>query len=482
MAITYEGAGALFENASAATTQTPAYPAGIAADDIIVLVVSVSSATAPTNPAGFTSQGSGSAGGSSPAYRVSTKVATGSESGTVTVTTPNVVGKSQMFLLRGVDTTTLLNAAVTQLSSSTAITAYNLPTQTTSVTGCLLFGVVIGNAATGTFTQPTVPAAFTEPSDDNSPLPHLGVAYLIWSGSGATGTVNFVRSASTRGAGILLAFNPDPGSTPISASDTGSGADDAAVDADLDATDTGSGVDTASVAVGTSASDTGSGADSSSVAAALTGSDTGSGANSASVAAGLAASDTATGADTGAVAVAVTLADTGTGVDAISVNTGGTPIASSDTGTGSDTASLAASITAGDTGAGADAASVSAALTATDAGTGANTASVAAGITGADTGSGANSASVAVAASLGDTAAASEGFSIQVILSASDTGSGTDSISAQTSGDGPTESAPASRTYTGVWDDRTYTGVYDDRTYTADYDDRTYTWTPEDGA
>lgn len=208
MAITYEGAGALFENAAAATTQTPAYPASISANDIIVLVVSVSSATAPTNPAGFTSQGTGTAGGSSPAYRVSTKVATGSESGTLTVTTPNVVGKSRMFLLRGVDTSTLLNTAVTQLSSSTAITAYNLPTQTTSVTGCLLFGVVIGNAATGTFTQPTVPAAFTEPTDDNSPLPHLGVAYLIWSGSGATGTVNFVRSASTRGAGILLAFNP----------------------------------------------------------------------------------------------------------------------------------------------------------------------------------------------------------------------------------------------------------------------------------
>lgn len=308
---------------------------------------------------------------------------------------------------------------------------------------------VLGNNTSNTGV--TAPSGFTSASSNNFATPTTGMQ-VVYDAASAPTTVTWGSTSATVGGTIAIELDTSASSTPISASDTGSGSDAAAVDAALDASDSGAGADGAAVAVATAASDTGAGSDAASVAAGLTPADTGSGADSASVAAGLTASDTGAGADSASVAVAVTLTDTGTSVDAISVNTGGSAAVSpGDTGAGSDAASVAAAVPAGDTGAGADAASVSATILATETGAGANTASVAAGVTGSDSSSGANSASVAAAVTLGDTGAATEGFSIQVILSASDTGSAADVLSVQTSGSEPEPPDTANARVRIVW-------------------------------
>lgn len=207
MAITYQGAGTTAANTVAATTLAVPYPASIQAGDVLVLVVGVSG-VAPTNPAGFTSAITTNSGGSTPAYRVSYKVATGSESGSLNVTTPSQTSQGRMFLFRGVDQTTPIDVAGTIFGSSTAVSAYNIPTLTTTTTGVTLVSVGIANAASGTFTPPTVPAAFTEVWDAIATTPGITTDYLIWSGSGATGTINLVHSSAVRGAAGVIALRP----------------------------------------------------------------------------------------------------------------------------------------------------------------------------------------------------------------------------------------------------------------------------------
>lgn len=213
MAITYQGAGTAAANTVAATSLSVAYPTGITAGDVIVLAVGCSNATAPTNPSGFTSGVTGTSGGSSPAFRISYKVATGSESGSLSVATPSSTSQGRMFLFRGVDQTTPIDVTGTTFGSSTATAAYNLPTLTTTTTGVTLVWYGGANAASGTWTSPTVPAAFTKVWDALTATPRSGVGYLIWSGSGATGTVNLVSSSSVRGMAGLIALRP-AGSSP----------------------------------------------------------------------------------------------------------------------------------------------------------------------------------------------------------------------------------------------------------------------------
>ena len=202
--ITYEGAGTL------ATTTSVAYPTpggGILAGDLIVYWATSGTATAPSNPggSGFTSAVTGTSGGSSPSFRIGYKVAAGGESGSVTITGTT---QGQMFLFRGVDQTTPLDVAGTTFGSSTGTTAYNIPTLTTTVAGVALVYCGAANVGTGSMTPPTVPAAFTEVTDSIASSPNSSAGYLIWSGSGATGTINLVRSSSVRGAAGAIALRP----------------------------------------------------------------------------------------------------------------------------------------------------------------------------------------------------------------------------------------------------------------------------------
>ena len=153
----------------------------------------------------------------------------------------------------------------------------------------------------------------------------------------------------------LPVIPPSVAPVQIAGTDTGSGADTAAVS--VTDTEAGTGADTALISV--TGTDTGSGAD---VAAApvVAGAETGTAADAGTVL--VSSADAGTGADSSTLAAALASPDTGSGADA---GTAGLP--SADTGTGADSGTL--EVTGSDTGAGAEGASAPAALGSTDTGT-----------------------------------------------------------------------------------------------------------------
>jgi hypothetical protein len=181
--------------------------------------------------------------------------------------------------------------------------------------------------------------------------------------------------------------------TPVSSSDTGSGADSSGITAPISGTDTGSGADVG--VIDQPGTETGSGAESSSVTVSVPGAvltsapavpgqmwpgsiwpgnpvtatttpggDTGAGAERATV--GVTDSDTGAGADAGSAVLGALGLDTGTGTDAGSITAA--TILGTDTGTGAESSSITVTLPAAtDTGSGADVATVG--VTDSDSGT-----------------------------------------------------------------------------------------------------------------
>lgn len=231
MPITFVAAGTVALNNAAATTLSVPYPAGIQAGDVIAMPVGVNSATVATLPPGWLAGGVSSAsGGNAPSERIMLKVCTGTESGSVNVTTANATSRGQMLLFRGVDNTTPLDNAGSVTASATATTTYALPSMTTTAPGAALVLVGVANTVGGTWTSPTSPGTFTETAETTGAIPSMGIQYLIWSGSGATGTVNYARSTNVRGCTGMLALRPAATSSTYEASGT-SAATSAAVGA-----------------------------------------------------------------------------------------------------------------------------------------------------------------------------------------------------------------------------------------------------------
>lgn len=226
MAITLEQSGTVAENDAAATTLNVAYPTtGLAADDVWVLIVGVNSAMQSTLPAGWTSGiAVTGGGGTSPALRIAVKVATGSESGSLAVTTPSATSRGQLLRFRGVDTTNVLDVAGTTVGASTAATSQDIPSLTTTTTGVALVAAASANAPGGTWTTPASQGGgWTETAETSGATPSTGIEALVWSGSGATGTVTMTRSSNVRFCAGMVALRPATGGAI-----TGSGAATAA--------------------------------------------------------------------------------------------------------------------------------------------------------------------------------------------------------------------------------------------------------------
>jgi hypothetical protein len=213
VAITFVAAGAIAVGLTGADPAAP-YPTGLQADDRLVLVVVNGPATEPGAQTGFTQQISGlsGTGAQSPGGAIYHKAATGSESGNFTVTNnTSATCRAIILAYRGVDTTTPIDVAATEASLG-AVTAYTVGGQTASVTGVTFVGFTVSNSASGTMTEPTVPAAWAERLDSVANSPHLSVADLVaWSSSGASGDFNFVRSAAVRGYAAVIALRPAGG-------------------------------------------------------------------------------------------------------------------------------------------------------------------------------------------------------------------------------------------------------------------------------
>lgn len=207
-------AGTAAANTVAATSLAVPYPT-VSAGNLLVLVVGVSNATAPTNPtgAGFTSRVTNNSGGSSPSFRISTKVATGSETGNLSVTTPNSTSQGRMWAISGVDQTNPMHIAGVVDDFGAGVSAYTIDATgaTTTVNKVMVFIAAAANAASGTYSPPTAPGTFTEVWDSIATTPSITADYLIWTSSGVVGNINLTRSAGVRGTAGAIFLNPDSG-------------------------------------------------------------------------------------------------------------------------------------------------------------------------------------------------------------------------------------------------------------------------------
>lgn len=205
--ISYVGLGAVDSNVSGGNLSIP-YPASIAAGDLLWMPVtsSVSTVFGTTAASGFTRRFSGTSGGSTPSIAGFYKIATGSESGSITVTSPGGATIGRMFAYRNVNTTTPFDVSGVLLGSSTGITNYDIPTQTPTVAGCVGLIMACGNSMSGSWTTAT---SYTELYDGgNAEAQIIYIGHRLALTTSATGTRTPVRSGSVRGAGAGEILRP----------------------------------------------------------------------------------------------------------------------------------------------------------------------------------------------------------------------------------------------------------------------------------
>ncbi len=209
MAITALTPPSATTNGTASTSLILPYPTGMTSSTMMVLFASVNSGTVATLPAGWTSVYAANSGGTNPSLLVAIKQATGSEPLTLIVTTPSAKSTGQIIAFDGVDLTTPQDVAAIHTTPGSGSSTLTFSGLTTTRTGCaLVYAAAHGNGSE-TATAPTTPAAFTETGDNTGVGGWSGtMGYLIWSGSGATGSVSVTFSGTTNGNGNLLALRP----------------------------------------------------------------------------------------------------------------------------------------------------------------------------------------------------------------------------------------------------------------------------------
>ena len=213
--ITLVSAGTLVARSGVSTdTFDIPYPSGLAAGDIIVMWFSDGGTTISPDPqTGWTTEANIQNSSAPDNLWLGWKVSTGSESGNFTAST-NITGTgvAQMLAFRGVDATTPIDVATkTRNSDGAGTSSTPIPSMTTTKTGVCLVYAGAQNSTSNTATPPSSPAAFTETADGigAAPAGRSGtMGYLIWSGSGATGTVTIGWSGTGRSTGALMALRP----------------------------------------------------------------------------------------------------------------------------------------------------------------------------------------------------------------------------------------------------------------------------------
>jgi hypothetical protein len=217
VAVTFVGAGAILEKGAGATTAAVPFPASINANDIAVLAWGQNTATVTGPFTGWTTARTQSSTGDTlvPALYLGYQLMAGTESSTSpNITVLSAAGSGAIMVFRGVDTTTPLDTTVSYIDKTATTSSVAIPTLTTTVTDTALVYAAIQNSATGPSTPPSSPAAFTEDADRVAGR-NFCAGHLIWSGSGATGTVTTVLAATTRGLGLMLALRPAATSTGL---------------------------------------------------------------------------------------------------------------------------------------------------------------------------------------------------------------------------------------------------------------------------
>lgn len=212
--------------ASAGTSAVP-YPTGTvpAANDLLILTISLFVSGTVTTPAGWTliDGFSNSANTLAPTIYAFWKFAAGGESGTVTVTHTTGKSEAQIAGQSGADQTTPIDVSPVHFTSgsvddSTGGTANCVITGLTIATaGATVYTVSADNAAAHTATPP---AGFTEIADGSGANVNLHVSYKLNVSTGATGSQTVVFSGSGKHVGFLIAVRPSLATVDVTRSRT----------------------------------------------------------------------------------------------------------------------------------------------------------------------------------------------------------------------------------------------------------------------
>jgi hypothetical protein len=134
------------------TSGNLAYPSGIAAGDLLLLVTARSNTALGTfsAPAGFTQTGTDQAG-TSPSFAIWYKIASGTESGSVTVSHDSATSVKTLWMHRfaSVDGATPIHAAPTASGAAVGSGTVTMRSVTTTGSSCLALHVEVGNTQSG---------------------------------------------------------------------------------------------------------------------------------------------------------------------------------------------------------------------------------------------------------------------------------------------------------------------------------------------
>lgn len=219
MAIAYGAAGTALNQTAASTTWNVAYPATVAANDLMVLHIVTNGGTV-ADPAGWTKIYS-ELGVINPRGGVWIKKADGTEAGTtLAVSVVSTTGSAQIHTYTGVDTTTPLDAASTSKSlDGTTDTTIVLPAITTVSANAWFVYACGENSTSVTNTS----AGATERADfASATLPKAGALYDgIQVAAGTTGTKTITPSAARAYWGAMMVLRPASGTAAVTYTVTG---------------------------------------------------------------------------------------------------------------------------------------------------------------------------------------------------------------------------------------------------------------------
>lgn len=198
--------GTQVEATSASSTAVP-YPTGLAAGDRLVLVGSVNTTVLSTNPWAsgdvLINKAYDNAGTPSvPNLMVVTTLATGSETGSLTVTHGSAASIWQMLAFSSVDSDAYLDvAAVTaNQNGDTTLPGLNLQTGHDML---VAVGAISGSSSTA-----LLPTGWTKTMDRSTGTRCATAGYKLATSSGTTGSVLLDWSGTGNGLGILFALRP----------------------------------------------------------------------------------------------------------------------------------------------------------------------------------------------------------------------------------------------------------------------------------
>jgi hypothetical protein len=198
--------GATLNATTSRTAFDVPYPPSVTSTDVLVVEL-VTNGGAVTPPAGWTQVYAPTI--SNPRGWFGYKRASGTESGSLRVTTQSTTGVAKMWKVSGVNLTTPLTATSTSVQATSATdSTVDIPSTTTSVSGALLFMTGGANSGAVTFTGPLGSNEAIDSAQAGATAKSAFAYYQAQSAAGASGAKRVTLSSARAQWGAMLALRP----------------------------------------------------------------------------------------------------------------------------------------------------------------------------------------------------------------------------------------------------------------------------------